>query len=138
MSYIKYNPKLKKRARKLRKNSTSSEIELWKALRAGKFLGYTFNRQKPLDEYIVDFYCKSLHLVIEVDGESHDGKKEYDQNRQQRLESLGLTVVRFYDHEVINNIGGVLEKLEKMIQGLNKKHGVPPSKGGQGDLKKEE
>jgi very-short-patch-repair endonuclease len=120
MSYIKYNPKLKERARELRKNSTPSEIELWKALRGGNMLGYNFNRQKPLDEFIVDFYCRKLKLVIEIDGDSHDEKKVYDEQRQKRLESLGLHVIRFYDHDVMKHIDGVLFKIEETIQKLEK------------------
>ncbi len=108
MGFIKYNPKLKQRARYLRNNSTTSEIKLWKCLRRGKMLGYSFNRQKPLDEYIVDFYCKKLHLVIEVDGDSHSEKGEYDSRRQNRLEDLGLTFIRFYNYDVLKNIEGVL------------------------------
>lgn len=130
MGFIKYNPKLKKRARKLRNNSTPSEIELWKALRAGKMLGYTFNRQKPLDEYIVDFYCKKLGLVIEIDGDSHDGNEDYDQRRQHRLEGLGLTFIRFYDHDVIKHLDGVLFEIEETILKLEKDKKIPPSKGG--------
>jgi len=120
MSYIKYNPKLKERARELRKNSTPSEIELWKALRAGNMFGYNFNRQKPLDEFIIDFYCRKLKLVIEIDGDSHDEKKVYDEQRQKRLESLGLHVIRFYDHDVMKHIDGVLFKIEETIQKLEK------------------
>lgn len=118
MSYIKYNPKLKERARELRNNSTPSEIELWKALRAGNMHGYKFNRQKPLDEYIVDFYCRRLKLVIEIDGDSHDSKKIYDRRRQERLESLGLHIIRFYDHNVMQNIDGVLTTIEQTINEL--------------------
>lgn len=118
MGYIKYNPKLKERARELRNNSTPSEIKLWKSLRAGNLLGYTFNRQKPLDEYIVDFYCKKLQLVIEIDGDSHDGKSEYDNRRQQRLEELGLTVIRFYDHDVMKHLEGVLYEIEQTMNRL--------------------
>lgn len=134
MNYIKYNPKLKKKARRLRKDSTPSEIELWKLLRAGKIQGYTFNRQKPLDEYIVDFYCKKLRLVIEIDGVSHDGKEEYDYHREQKLKALGLTIIRFYDHEVMDNIRGIQIKLLKIVKELEAKYSVPPLKGGQGDL----
>ena len=130
MGFIKYNPKLKERARELRKNSTPSEIELWKALRAGKMHGYTFNRQKPLNNYIVDFYNKKLKMVIEIDGDSHDGKQEYDQKRQQKLESLGCTVIRFYDHDVMQHIEGVLFKIEQTIKKLEKSTNIPPSKGG--------
>ena len=130
MSFIKYNPKLKERARELRKNSTPSEIELWKSLRAGQMQGYTFNRQKPLDNYIVDFYNRKLKLVIEIDGDSHDGKQEYDKKRQQKLESLGCTVIRFYDHDVMRHIKGVLYKIEQTIKKIEKDKNIPPSKGG--------
>lgn len=130
MSFIKYNPKLKKRARKLRNNSTPSEIELWKALRGRQMRGYTFNRQKPLDEFIVDFYCRKLRLVIEIDGDSHDGRQGYDKRRQQKLESLGCTVIRFYDHDVMKHLDGVLFKIEETIQKLEKAKNIPPCKGG--------
>lgn len=136
MSFIKYNPRLKERARELRNNSTPSEIELWKALRAGKMHEYTFNRQKPLDEFIVDFYCRKLKLVIEIDGDSHDGKEPYDRRRQEQLESLGLHVIRFYDHDVMQHLDGVLYKIEETIQKLEKSKNISPFKGGQGDLPK--
>ena len=118
MSYLKYNPKLKKRARELRKNSTSSEIKLWKSLRRGQIRGYTFNRQKPIDEFIVDFYNKKLRLIIEIDGSSHDDKQGYDQERQNRLEALGCTVIRFYDHDVMKHLDGVLFKIEETVKVL--------------------
>jgi len=130
MSFITYNPKLKERARELRNNSTPSEIKLWKSLRASQLKGYTFNRQKPLDEFIVDFYCRKLKLVIEVDGNSHNGKEAYDKKRQQRLETLGCTVIRFYDHDVMKHIDGVLYKIEQTIQKLEKEKNIPPFKGG--------
>ena len=68
---IPYNPKLKPLARKLRKNSTLSEILLWKQIK-GKKLGCEFHRQVPINNYIVDFYCHELNLVIEIDGDSHN------------------------------------------------------------------
>ena len=117
MSYIRYNPKLKERARYLRQNSTKSEIILWQELK-GASLGYTFNRQKPLDEYIVDFYCKKLALVIEVDGESHNNRGKYDQKRQLKLESLGLSVLRFYNCQVLQNTEGVIRRVAEVIRGL--------------------
>ena len=120
MGFIKYNPKLKERARELRKNSTPSEIVLWKRLRGRQMYGYTFNRQKPLDNYIVDFYNKKLKLVIEIDGDSHDGKQEYDKKRQHKLESLGCTVIHFYDHDVMKHTEGVLIKIEETIHKLEK------------------
>ena len=88
---IHYNPKLKPLSRKLRNNSTLSEILLWEELNTKKMLGYKFLRQKPVGNYIVDFFCNKLKLVIEIDGESHDEEKfEYDMKRQQWLESKGI------------------------------------------------
>ncbi|WKZ20402.1 MAG: DUF559 domain-containing protein [Candidatus Jettenia sp. CY-1] len=69
---IYYNPKLKALSRELRKNSTLSEILLWNKLKARKMRGYQFMRQKPIDNYIADFYCSKLRLVIEIDGNSHE------------------------------------------------------------------
>lgn len=84
-----YNPKLKVIARNLRKQGILSEVILWNELKAKK-LGYDFHRQKPIDEYIVDFYCSELELVIEIDGSSHSEKFEKDFERQKKLESFGL------------------------------------------------
>jgi very-short-patch-repair endonuclease len=77
MYYLPYNKNLKQFSRNLRNNSTLGEVLLWNELKAGKMYGYKFNRQKPLGNYIVDFYCKSLALVIEVDGESHYSEEAY-------------------------------------------------------------
>jgi len=65
---IYYNPKLKERARELRNNSTLSEVILWKQLKSRQMHGYQFMRQKPIDNYIVDFFCSKLNLIIEIDG----------------------------------------------------------------------
>ena len=75
---IPYNKDLVERARYLRKNSSPGEIELWLGLKKKQILGYDFDRQKPIDNFIVDFYCKELKLAIEVDGNSHDYKIGYD------------------------------------------------------------
>ena len=75
---IPYNPKLKEYARKLRKNSTFTEIMLWNYLKGKQMKGFDFDRQRPIDKYIVDFYCKDLQLAIEVDGESHYGNEKAD------------------------------------------------------------
>ena len=69
---IPYNPHLKPLAKKLRQHLTFSEIKLWNALKNGKMLDYDFDRQRPIGDYIVDFYCKDLHLAIEVDAVSRD------------------------------------------------------------------
>jgi len=82
--WIRYNPRLKQIARTLRNNMTLSEILLWQQIKGKKVLGYDFHRQKPIDEYVVDFYCPELKLVIEIDGDSHDGKEKEDFIRQQK------------------------------------------------------
>ena len=113
---IHYNPELKALARELRKNSTLSEVLLWNQLKARKMRGYQFMRQKPIDEYIVDFYCSKLKLVIEIDGESHSGRSAEDYTRQRKLESLGLSFLRFYDSDVKKNLNGVLLVIENWIK----------------------
>jgi very-short-patch-repair endonuclease len=105
---IHYDPKLKERARALRKAGVLSEVLLWNQLKTGKLRGYEFARQKTIDEDIVDFYCGKLSLVIEIDGSSHSSCPAYDSHRRARLESLGLTVLRFLDSDVRNNLAGVV------------------------------
>ncbi len=113
---IYYNPKLKSRARELRNNSTLSEVLLWNQLKARKMKGYQFMRQKPIGNYIVDFFCSKLKLAIEIDGESHIHKVEYDKKRQQELEAIGLSFLRFSDLDVKSNLNGVLQMIEKWIE----------------------
>jgi very-short-patch-repair endonuclease len=94
---IYYNPKLKEFARNLRNNSTKSEIKLWKHLKQKQMHGYAFNRQKPIDIYIVDFFCNRLRLAIECDGYSHQILEVYkkDIKKTRRLNELGISVLRF-------------------------------------------
>ncbi len=114
---IPYNPKLKEYARKLRKNSTFTEIMLWNYLKGKQMKGFDFDRQRPIENYIVDFYCKDLQLAIEVDGESHYGNEKADKKRDKRLSKLGVTVLRFDDLEIIYELDVVLKKIEKWIEG---------------------
>ena len=111
---IYYNPELKQKARRLRNESTFSEILLWLKIK-GKTFGYEFHRQVPIDEFIVDFYCHELHLAIEVDGSSHANKYEYDLKRQARLEALGVRIIRFEDIDVKRRMNDVLRALEIVI-----------------------
>ena len=71
-------------------------------------MGYDFHRQKPLDNYIVDFYCNELMLAIEIDGDSHDLKREEDRKRQYLFESLGIRIIRFTDRDINQKIEGVI------------------------------
>jgi very-short-patch-repair endonuclease len=114
--HLPYNPKLKERARQLRRTMTEPEKTLWyKLLRE---LEYTVLRQKPLDNYIVDFYCPKAKLVIEVDGDSHEGKVavEYDYVRDEILQSYDLKVIRVRNEEVMKNFEHVREKILKVIK----------------------
>jgi very-short-patch-repair endonuclease len=119
--YLPYNKNLKQFSRNLRNHSTRSEIILWKELRAAQ-LGYTFNRQKPILNYIVDFFCKPLNLVIEVDGESHldENVAKRDKIRQSNLEKLGLHFLRFNGFVVFNDLDYVIGTIEKKIAELEK------------------
>ncbi|MCP4398219.1 MAG: endonuclease domain-containing protein [bacterium] len=113
---IPYNPNLKERARELRKSSTLAEVLLWNRLKSKQMKDYQFLRQKPLNQFIVDFFCYDLMLAIEVDGYSHDYKMEEDRFRQQRLESLGIRFLHFTDYDVKINIEGVLQGIEIWIE----------------------
>ena len=114
---IPYNPKLKEYARELRKNSTLSEVLLWKNIK-NKALGVQFHRQVPMLEYIVDFYCHELMLAIEIDGDSHLYKYEYDSKRQGELEKEGVVFLRFTDLDVKQNMFSVGLALEQVVQEL--------------------
>ena len=121
---IHYNPKLKQLARKLRNESTLSEILLWEELKTRKMLGYKFLRQKPIGNYIVDFYCSELKLVIEIDGDTHtEDTFEKDMIRQKWLESMGLTVLRFCDLEVKKDMDNVLMAIEGWIRSYEESEG---------------
>lgn len=113
---IHYNPKLLSIAKKLRNNSTLAEVLLWNELKARKMLGYQFMRQKPIGNYIVDFFCSKLKLIIEIDGESHQFKFDKDVERQEWLEKLGLTVLRFDDLDVKKDMRNVLYGIEGWIK----------------------
>ena len=116
MKNLPYNTKLKENSRNLRLNSTLSEVLLWKYLRAKQMKGYAFNRQKPILNYIVDFYSKDLNLVIEIDGDSHNHKYLYDIQRQKEIESLNLCFLRFDDIEIKKDINNVILVIENWIE----------------------
>ena len=118
---ISYNPKLKEYARQLRNNSTLSEVLLWQKIK-NKALGVQFHRQVPLKEYIVDFYCHELMLAIEIDGDSHLYKYDYDTKRQGELEQLGITFVRFLDKDVKQNMFSVALSLEQIVFEMTSKN----------------
>lgn len=106
---------MKELARQNRNNATLAEKILWKQLKGKQLRGYDFHRQKPIENFIADFYCYSLRLIIEVDGSSHDNKQDYDEIRQKRIENLGFTVLRFTNEEVLFNFEGVIETIENFV-----------------------
>jgi very-short-patch-repair endonuclease len=111
-----YNKSLQPFANKLRKEMTKAEACLWKyVLRARQMKGYQFRRQRPVLNYIADFMCKELRLVIEVDGITHDSKLERDEHRTEELRQAGFNVLRFADEEVLTNIQGVAREIERVI-----------------------
>ena len=114
---IPYNPKLVPLAKKLRNQSTQSEIRLWHYLKNKQFHGFRFHRQKPLLNFIADFYCYDLQLIIELDGYTHQFEETIikDELKTEKLMKYGLTVVRFIDKEVMDNLDGVMYVLEKYI-----------------------
>ena len=126
-----YNSRLQPFANDLRHRMTKAEVYLWKyALRASGVKGYPFRRQRPVLNYIADFMCKNLNLIIEVDGGSHEwlGAVERDAIRQKRLEEAGFKVIRFSDEEVLNKLELVVGKIEKVIGEIEGAGGVviPP------------
>lgn len=92
-------------------------------------------RQKPIGKYIVDFYCSKLKLVIEIDGISHNDKSEKDRARQKQLESLGLSLLRFYEWDVKKDMNAVVQVIESWIEEFEKKHNPLNPPLGKGDLK---
>lgn len=113
---LKFRRDLTQKAKVNRKNMNRCEAKLWyEILSYKKLLDYKFTRQKPILNYIVDFYCHKLKLVIEVDGRSHDEQVEYDKRRNDDLQELGLKILRYTNSEVMQNIEGIhLDLLEQV------------------------
>ena len=112
-----YNAKRFENARFLKKAQTEAEAALWQRIRGKKLNGFKFRRQHPIDRYIVDFYCHDSGLVIEVDGKIHEQNDnlDYDKNRTEDLIALGLTVIRFTNEQVLQNIDLVLSEIKRHL-----------------------
>ncbi len=115
---IPYNKRLLPLAKSLRQKSTLSEVILWNYIKKGKMLGLQFQRQKPIGNYIVDFFCKDLVLAIEIDGCSHDKKIEKDEKREEELKKFGIRIYRILDADVKKEIDGVLDGLRDYLEGI--------------------
>ena len=131
-----YNPILKERARRLRNKGTKAEAYLWKFALKNNIMDCKFLRQRPVLNYIADFMCPELMLIIEADGATHllEGAKEKDLKRQRTLENLGFTVLRFEDSAIINNLTWVLSIIEQEVKLLKDLNVIKtPLKSPQGD-----
>lgn len=109
------NHNLKERARALRKAGNYAEVVFWQHVHKNKFYEIDFDRQRIIGNYIVDFYIKSLGLVVEIDGESHNDKEEYDEKRELYLLNLGLKVFKTTNYRVLHDLENVLKELELYI-----------------------
>ena len=115
--FLWYYPKLKEYARQHRNKSTKSEVLFWMQVRNKQLRGYDFHRQKPVDYFILDFFCSRLMLGIELDGITHheDAVIAKDKIKEQRMNDLGITVLRFRDEEVYHHMQSVLLEIERFM-----------------------
>jgi len=124
---VSYLPELKELSRQNRNNPTRAEQKLWIEILSNKKTGFIFLRQKPIDRFIVDYYCSQLSLVIEVDGDYHMNQKSYDLQRDLFLKQIGINTIRFSNDEVLNDIGKVRSEILSLVKGRN------PTIGGERD-----
>jgi len=116
--FVPYDTSLKELARENRKKPTLAEKAMWELLRNKKFDGIKFHRQKPLHDFIADYYSSQLKLVIEIDGVIHTEKKsiKYDKERTAILNSYGIKVIRYTNNEVLNDYSELCKKLKEQIE----------------------
>ncbi|NWG03956.1 MAG: endonuclease domain-containing protein [Syntrophaceae bacterium] len=113
MKFLRNDPALKQRRRELRRNQTDVEKALWAHLRNKQFYGMKFFRQYSIGPYILDFYCPTIKLAVELDGGQHNlsENKKFDETRSEHLNSKGIKIVRFWDNEVLLDMDSVLTEL---------------------------
>jgi len=116
-----------KRARGLRQDATAVEARLWSKLRAGRLDGLDFRRQHPAGPYVLDFYCPALGLAIELDGSQHgeEPQRIRDQRRSAWLRACGVTELRFWNNDITQKLGSVLEKIKSVADELRVRGGTP-------------
>ena len=123
-----YRADLKQKARQLRSHLTDSEIVLWSRLKGKQILGVQFYRQKPIGDYIIDFFAPKVKLVVEVDGSQHHEQKGLDQDklRDAYLAGLGLKVLRFNSNVVLRETDSIVEVIYKTITAIMELK-IPPA-----------
>jgi very-short-patch-repair endonuclease len=133
---IPYRSDLKELARKLRNNATKAERVLWHSLQGKQCFGYDFHRQKPLGNYILDFFCQELMLAIEVDGVSHNQESVQikDKEKEEFLNSIGVKVLRFLDDEIYPENRDALRAIEEYVLSFEKLNRIntPPTPSQEG------
>ena len=122
-------------AKRLRHEMTEAERVLWREVRAHRFAGFKFKRQEPLGLYVVDFVCYEAKLIVELDGGQHADQKEADEERTRWLASQGFRVLRFWNNDVLTNIAGVMQEIEKELSTPSPSPRPSPARG-EGDLEK--
>jgi adenine-specific DNA-methyltransferase len=115
-------------ARDLRKHLTEAERRLWWILRQRQLAGHRFRRQAPIGPYVVDFFCPSARLIVELDGGQHAAEADYDANRTRWLEQRGYRVLRFWNNDVLANPEGVVESMRNFLPDTPLPN--PPPQGG--------
>jgi len=124
----------KQRRKDLRNNMTEPEKRLWSIL-SNNQLGVKFRRQHGIGHYIVDFYCPAINLIIEVDGESHflEDAQAYDKVRDAYMLGLGLTTIRYNNHDVMHHIEGICQTIQHVIESQKRTPSQPSPLEGEGD-----
>ncbi|MDR3419175.1 MAG: endonuclease domain-containing protein [Nevskia sp.] len=123
------------RAKRLRKNPTQAELRLWYRLRAHRFQGLKFKRQKPVGPYVVDFVCFEYALVVEVDGGPHnEQRRDGDRIRDEWLSAQGFTVLRFWNHDVLSDTAAVLESIRLFVERKSPSPPAPLPQAGEGSV----
>jgi len=117
MEFLRNDPTLKQRRRELRRNQTEAEKTLWVHLRKKQFYSMKFFRQYSIGPYMLDFYCPTMKLAVELDGGQHNlcENKEYESVRSEYLKAQGVEVMRFWNHEVLLDMESVLSELTLKI-----------------------
>jgi very-short-patch-repair endonuclease/thiamine kinase-like enzyme len=132
------NSNLKQKANELRKAGNLSEVLFWNKIKNKQFLELDFSRQFIIGNYIADFYCHTLNLVVEIDGESHDFKGEYDAERENYLKNLGLNIVHFEDIRIKKDLDNVMQELYDWAKVYVQNNTPPPAEApllGKGEFK---
>ena len=114
-----HNPRLLRNARQLRSRMTDAEQCLWQHLRDRRLNGYKFRRQQPIGNYIADFVCIRPKLIVEADGSQHDEQRAYDETRSENLRALGFHILRFWNHDILQQTEAVLTVILNTLEVLD-------------------